>query len=579
MVPADRLVSVPALAATLRERGFGSAGVIYDEDARAELEELYAAGMARYAVSLEEKWLPTLALADPAARAWFSDGIRSIASRAFAAVLDPHEAMVWAGEFAIKPPGLESRLGYHQDASVTDESRYRCLNSWASLSPSSEANGALRFVPGSHTLPNAPRLTVASTSFNVVDGELEAREVLVEAAVGEALVFDGRIVHRSLPNLTDEARVAVRALIRPREAPLRFYFVDTSTPPGTAEAFEVSERYWLEEGAYSRPREGTAEPKGTVPWQQLEGEALQRAVAALPRPEFSEGRATRGAAPSDPGRASRLFASELAQDRFDRHGFVVMPFLQPDELRWLRTFLDEVKPALGNTFQSSQDVEEGTFRQTVSDGVISLMRRAVDQHFIDPRILLGAFLLKPPGPKTDKSPHQDWALVDERFSYSVAVWCPLVDTNERNGMLHLMAGTHRVWPTFRGRNLPQPMEHLDVEALARRLVPVPCRAGDAIVFDNRLVHWSPANQTDEPRPVAAVGLCPQDAVTVHFEQGSDGRLYRAEVDDSFYRNGGIYAAEQRGVRSKVAVDALCPDLAIHQLPQRAPSWVAEPISS
>lgn len=579
MVPADRLLAVPALAAAVRELGFASAGTLYDADALAELAELYSEGVRRFAVAQEPYTMPTLALADPEARTWFSDGVRSIATRALSSILDEAEAMVWLGEFSIKPPGPGSRLGYHQDACVTDEGRYRCLNTWASLIPSTDANGALRFVPGSHLLPNFPRLVMAPTSFSRADDQLEPREVLVEAAPGEVLVFDGCTLHRSFPNLTDEPRVAVRALVRPREAPLRFYFVDASTPPGTAEVFEVGERYWLEKGAFSRPVEGTAAPLGTVSWQNLEGADLDAAVAKLPQAPACE--AERVGAQARGGRlpAAEHFASPAVQERFDRHGFVVLPFLEPKELAWLGTLLEEAKASLGETFSSSQQGGDASIRRAVSDGVIALTRRAVGEHFVEVRPLLAALLHTPPGEDSGASPRAGWTVVDERWSYSVTVWCPLVDTDEASGMLHLMAGSHRVGPTLRGPSLPDPFENVDDAALARRLLPVSCRAGEAIVFDNRLVHWAPPNQTGKPYPVAVVGLCPRDAVPIHLEAADDGRLYRAEVDDSFFRLGGMYEATPRGVRSRAPVEALCPPLELHHLPQRAPSWVAKPITS
>jgi ectoine hydroxylase-related dioxygenase (phytanoyl-CoA dioxygenase family) len=76
------------------------------------------------------------------------------------------------------------------------------------------------------------------------------------------------------------------------------------------------------------------------------------------------------------------------------------------------------------------------------------------------------------------------------------------------------------------------MQHEDV--IRERLESVPLRAGEAIVFDNALVHCSYPNHSDAPRLAAAVGMVPTGAPLVYWRRSADGRAERREVDREFF---------------------------------------------
>ena len=100
--------------------------------------------------------------------------------------------------------------------------------------------------------------------------------------------------------------------------------------------------------------------------------------------------------------------------------------------------------------------------------------------------------------------HQDITFVDESRYQSLALWCPLVDTDPGNGCLFAAPGSHR-WNTGpRGPGTPYPYRALDT-AIQKRLTAIPMRAGSAVIFCQKLFHASPPNRSGGTR-VAVTGL-------------------------------------------------------------------------
>ena len=102
-----------------------------------------------------------------------------------------------------------------------------------------------------------------------------------------------------------------------------------------------------------------------------------------------------------------------------------------------------------------------------------------------------------------------------------------------NGQLQVLRGSHRVDAMVRGTGLEAPWMSCE-EVIRRRLESVPVRAGDAVVFDNALVHCSYPNHTDAPRLVAAVGMRPRGEPLVYWRSAGDGAAQRRDVDEEFF---------------------------------------------
>ena len=75
-------------------------------------------------------------------------------------------------------------------------------------------------------------------------------------------------------------------------------------------------------------------------------------------------------------------------------------------------------------------------------------------------------------------------------------------------------------------------------------------AGEAIIFDDSLIHWSARNASDQPR-VAIQALCvPRDATPVFFAKADDSRFELIRTDSEFFLTNGPSDLQTRQARWK-----------------------------
>jgi ectoine hydroxylase-related dioxygenase (phytanoyl-CoA dioxygenase family) len=118
------------------------------------------------------------------------------------------------------------------------------------------------------------------------------------------------------------------------------------------------------------------------------------------------------------------------------------------------------------------------------------------------------FITKMPDGDTQRSDvplHQDNGYGRLEPMTDVTVWVALVDTDERNGGLYLLPGSHRLGLLDHG---PAGVNPLLREARAEiRPTLLPLRAGEAVAFSGLTLHGSGPNRSDAPRPGLFVRYC------------------------------------------------------------------------
>ncbi len=108
--------------------------------------------------------------------------------------------------FYFKPPGARGQA-LHQDDFYLRTTPGHCMAAWLSLDDTDDQNGGLSVVPGTHNLallcPHAADLRKSFTIEEVrVPAGLEPVPLLLKT--GDALFFNGSVIHGSQPNVTTE---------------------------------------------------------------------------------------------------------------------------------------------------------------------------------------------------------------------------------------------------------------------------------------------------------------------------------------------------------------------------------------
>lgn len=141
-------------------------------------------------------------------------------------ILDAVEAIIgpnilcWSSSFFIKNAQDPRYVSWHQDSTYWGLEPPEIVTAWVALSDSVEENGAMRVVPGSHTMDQvAHRDTFAADNLLSRGQEIAvevdaARAVALELQPGEMSLHHVRLIHGSEPNPSGRRRIgfAIRYL-------------------------------------------------------------------------------------------------------------------------------------------------------------------------------------------------------------------------------------------------------------------------------------------------------------------------------------------------------------------------------
>ncbi|MCS6933627.1 MAG: phytanoyl-CoA dioxygenase family protein [Chitinophagales bacterium] len=170
--------------------------------------------------------------------------------------------------------------------------------------------------------------------------------------------------------------------------------------------------------------------------------------------------------------------------------------------------------------------QDYTYRKKVDEGIKEIFRPAIENLFRYHIPFWGNFFTKPPG-EPEMPLHADWRYVNEETDISLNIWAPLSDTDQQNSTLGLVPGSHRVVNQIRGINITDTYRKYAREIADRFVQYVPLKAGEAIVYDHRLLHLSSANASASPRIAATLIMVPNHQKVKIF-------IAKNEGDKTFY---------------------------------------------
>ncbi|MFT6243368.1 MAG: hypothetical protein ACJAXI_000127 [Crocinitomicaceae bacterium] len=205
-----------------------------------------------------------------------------------------------------------------------------------------------------------------------------------------------------------------------------------------------------------------------------------------------------------------IFSNPELQKQFHEDGFVIVPFISPEQIEELfgiykSIYSDGVEGFFTTTF--ANNVEH---REHVNQSIKNICIEQIEQLFENYKILFSSFIVKAPGEDSRLIMHQDMTLVDESEYSGINIWCPMIDLNETNGAIEVVPKSHRFYKTYRGSSIPDIYDNVKDEV---RGLMKPCylKAGEAIIFDQSIIHNSPPNLSDTERPTINTFVAHNDA--------------------------------------------------------------------
>lgn len=237
---------------------------------------------------------------------------------------------------------------------------------------------------------------------------------------------------------------------------------------------------------------------------------------------------------NDEEHMASILKNPLLDKKLRAEGFVKVQVLnraQVVECAQLYAEFSDHAPTSG--FHTSNWIKNQDYRNAVHNRIGDVVHESLRGLFNEYRCIYRYFLVKLPRPDSEFKLHQDWSLVDESQWTGATVWIPLVDTNLRNGAFQVVPRSHRFGTGIRGRNIKAPYLEIRDELEKQYCIPVNCKAGEAIIFDHRLMHFSAPNMTDLPRVAIGATFVPNNAALVRYWKNEAGEVMCANVPDDF----------------------------------------------
>jgi hypothetical protein len=228
-----------------------------------------------------------------------------------------------------------------------------------------------------------------------------------------------------------------------------------------------------------------------------------------------------------------IFIDAEIQRKFDEDGFVKIALLSDEEVDALAKMRMEYFPEKGSVFFSSSYLDDYELKMEISNKISNLINSSLAKQCVNYRLIGAAYLIKGIGKHSEMPMHQDWTIVNEQEFYATNVWIPLTDTNEENGTLELMKGSHKWNEALRAPTLPMSFVGLE-DKIKPKLTIVPAKKGEVIVLNQATIHYSKPNMTDEIRPAITCGMISEKApLKFHYWDKERSQIEEFAQEDDF----------------------------------------------
>lgn len=222
-------------------------------------------------------------------------------------------------------------------------------------------------------------------------------------------------------------------------------------------------------------------------------------------------------------RPPRMFSDETFDEQFWDTGAVTAPMLTNEAVVQFLGAMDHLHPR-DNFDPSTLEDPRGTYHCTFLDPDHDYRRRADEliRSTFGPRladavpgyrVLTGNIYVKPPGTGRFEI-HQNWPTLEDMDIPTLTAWIPLQDTGFHNGTIRLVPGGHRVFPDIAAATSDRFFDDFETQLIETHLRPIELAAGEALIFDDSLLHWSSDNMSDAPRITVQIEMVPADTSTV-----------------------------------------------------------------
>jgi ectoine hydroxylase-related dioxygenase (phytanoyl-CoA dioxygenase family) len=408
----------------------------------------------------------------------------------------------------------------HQDWTVVDETEFASITCWVPLIDTTTQNGAFQVIEGSHLFSDALRGPSLPVAFEGQDLSCFLKTIPLKK--GEAIIFNHALIHASHSNLSEKERVAVTFGLTHKDASLLMYYQKENG----VEQWQMPDNMFLE---YPKVR---FEPKIGTFSKSFEYKVPQLTVETVKNKLF-EIRKNRHMKP--------IFKNPEHQHFFEKNGYLLLPALEEEDVNALKNLYATlgIKDEKGYGFHVGMDNKDKSIVAQMSEVIANIALPRIEQELEDVQLFTSSFVVKEPHPQGVVPPHQDWSFVENEDDYcSVTCWIPLQDVTMDNGCMGLLKGSNHFFNNHRPS--PSPQVGTPLKKHMFTIFPfldlLEMKAGDALFFNNKTIHASPPNITDQTRLAIGLGFAQKEAQLRHYylKPGTTDTLLKYTITPDFF---------------------------------------------
>lgn len=253
----------------------------------------------------------------------------------------------------------------------------------------------------------------------------------------------------------------------------------------------------------------------------------------------------------------QIFNDKENEALFRKQGYILLKGIDQNTLTEFKSKALTQKPSdnfAGNqaTLIRPQSVhitffdENEEYKRTVYNDYKKTVTALAKEYLKDYKCAQANVFLKPGG-SGYVYPHQNLTIVDEEKFTSVSFWMPLQDTNFENGTICLIPGSHTDFIKYRNTHVHWPyMKSLMEENSLKYFVPIDVKAGELLVLDDRIIHYTPTNSRTTERWVIHGVWAPEEAQLIFCDPRNESVTIFPVHDEfwQFHTPGGLLPETQ-----------------------------------
>lgn len=230
------------------------------------------------------------------------------------------------------------------------------------------------------------------------------------------------------------------------------------------------------------------------------------------------------------------FIDILLQQQIEDKGFVKVPILSKEEVSDIKQYIFQNTPLVEMTnhygFTAAVWMSDREKKENLDAKIRSLVEPKLKEIIEGFKAITYSAIGKGIGENSELGLHQDWSVVDEEKDYSLSMWIPLSDSNYENGAIHFLTGSHKTFPSIRCGSISH--EYGDAQTIIKQMDCIEVTAGDALLFNSRILHYTPNNYSSDMRFAVISCIVSSNAEIVQFYKVNDSKLEVYKMEEDFY---------------------------------------------